>query len=108
MLHCRQHAACADGVFLRLCVPDGVPERYAGQVALGHFLLSACLNFRVVCWLSGRYPRCIRSYPTLQLIMMQSTGFWLPQNQMQPYVKPLRYPNLLLVEQILTLNFHHQ
>ena len=41
--------------------------------------------------------------------MMQSTGFGPPQNQMQPYVKPLRYPNLLHWSNkiFLTLNFHH-
>ena len=56
---------------------------------------------------SGFAARRLGAMPTLQLIMMQSTGFGPPQNQMQPYVKPLRYPNLLHWSNkiFLTLNF---
>ena len=61
------------------------------------FLLSSCANFLGLCvgFLVDSPLDALGAIPTLQLIMMQSTGFRPPQNQMQPYVKPLRYPNLL-------------
>ena len=112
VLYCSTHRRSdVDGSILRPTADEMASRECAGQVALGHlFTISLFELPRVMCWLLVDSPLdALGAIPTLQLIMMQSTGFGPPQNQMQPYVKPLRYPNLLHWSNkiFLTLNFHH-
>ena len=75
------------------------------------FLLSASANFigMTIGFHVDSPMDALGAIPTIQLLMMQASGFGPPQNLMHDEIKPLRYPNLLhwCNKIFLTLNFHH-